>query len=479
MADQSPSTHPVAGNGAPDSAAALQDFDGISYAKGGAVVRQLAAYVGDEVFLGGLRSYFERYRFGNATFADLIRSWTEAGATDLDRWAAAWLQTTGMDTIDVSGRPPQIAIEVTPAHPDQPARRHAIAVGAVSRDGRVLATVPVEATTRPTALEVPAGTILVVPDARDETWAKIRFGSDGWRAVAEALPGITDESVLVTVYNAIRDAVRDATLDPALALELICDSVADTASDVIYAGLTAFAHDQLAVTFSPVEDRARRRDRVHQVARRSLSRLDTGPDRRLTAFRLAIRSASDPELLRRWWAGDDLPVGLALDPELRWAMVVRLAALTGDETLIESTLLADSSASATVHAARARAALPSVEAKAAAWELLMRPSAASAYEVYATGDGFFDPDQSALTAPFVPAYFDQIAQTASFRSGWVLGETAARAFPRTAVHRDTVRWADQLLETDLAAPVRRSVVDAADRLRRALASLDRFTRSAA
>ena len=105
VADQSPSTHPVAGNGSADAASALQDFDGISYAKGAAVIKQLVAYLGDSVFLAGLGIYFDRYGFGNATFSDLIECWSAAGAVNLTAWADGWLRTTGMDTLDVAGEP--------------------------------------------------------------------------------------------------------------------------------------------------------------------------------------------------------------------------------------------------------------------------------------------------------------------------------------------------------------------------------------
>ena len=98
-ADRRPSTHPVAGNGAADAKSALSDFDGISYAKGAAVLRQLAAHLGDDTLFSGLRSYFHTHAYGNATFADLIGAWTAAGATDMATWADAWLRTSGLDTL--------------------------------------------------------------------------------------------------------------------------------------------------------------------------------------------------------------------------------------------------------------------------------------------------------------------------------------------------------------------------------------------
>ena len=105
VADQSPSNHPVAGNGSSDAAGALADFDGISYAKGASALKQLAAHLGDEVFFAGLRRHFQRHQFGNAEFADLIAAWTEAGAVDLDSWAERWLRTSGLDTLTAEQRP--------------------------------------------------------------------------------------------------------------------------------------------------------------------------------------------------------------------------------------------------------------------------------------------------------------------------------------------------------------------------------------
>ena len=109
IADQGPTTHPVAGNDAADAETALQQFDGISYAKGAAVLKQLAVSLGEDVFLAGLRTYMRRYAWANATFSDLLSCWVDAGAVDpstgsggpLEPWAQAWLQTAGMDTLDV------------------------------------------------------------------------------------------------------------------------------------------------------------------------------------------------------------------------------------------------------------------------------------------------------------------------------------------------------------------------------------------
>jgi aminopeptidase N len=473
VADQAPSTHPVAGNGADDAATALQDFDGISYAKGAAVLKQLAAYLGEEVFFAGLRSYFDRYSFANASLADLIGAWSAAGAMGLDHWVRSWLQTTGMDTIEVAGAPPGVSVVKMAVQADA-GRSHAITVGAVDGRGVIMAAADVIIDDAPVCVRVPADAALIIPDLRDETWAKIRFGPQDWSGVAAVLRTMTDETATVVIYNAIRDAVRDAAFAPALAIEVIANSVPTARSDLILASVLHFAQDQLAGAYCPVPDRLRRRASVHRLARQILADSPPGSDRQLTAFRLVVRTADDWQLLSRWYRGSVLPEGIGLDPELAWEIVERAAALLDDPTLIKDGLVRDPSASAHVHAARGRAALPSVEAKQEAWLALMRPSPLTPYELYAVAEGFFQPGQDELTDPYVGRYFAEIAATAEFRTGWSLGAIAARAFPSLAASPATLELANEALASQLAAPLRRALLDGTDALRRAVASLTTF-----
>ena len=484
VADQSPSTHPVAANGAPDAESALQDFDGISYAKGAAVLKQLDQYLGDQVFLGGLRSYFAEFAYGNAAFADLIAHWTASSASvgesddgdrpDLQAWAQSWLRTAGMDTLDVLESPPQIMINRLPA-PDGNTRPHRIAVGSVDRSGAVTRVDEVAVIDDRQTVTVPHDSTLVIPDVTDATWAKIRFGSDGWQRVASALGSITDEPALVVIYNAVRDAVRDAQLAPAVALDLLATGLPPIRSGVIMTQLLSFAANQLAGPYSPVGERPARLARVHNLAAVIMAGSKPASDQQLDAFRACVHTSVDDQLLRSWYDETHLPDGLELDPELRWMVVRQIVRLTGDDALLETALGRDPSASGRNHAAQARASIPLPEAKEAAWQLLMQPSDLSAYELYATADGFFDPQQTDLTAPYVPRYFAEIGATEAFRSGWVLGGVATKAFPSSAATPETVRLAEANLSRELPAPLRRALVDAADRLRRAVTSLSRFS----
>lgn len=470
VADQSPSTHPVAGNGSADAQAALQDFDGISYAKGAAVLRQLVAYLGDDVFLSGLKDYFATHAYANASFADLMAAWTRAGAEGLDDWARSWLRTSGLDTISVDG---DTVRRTVPA--DQVAdRTHAIEVAGLDATGQVAGRTRIRLAAEPVPAEL-AGATMIIPDSTDETWAKIRFDRGSWPAIIDLADRITDPTIRLVIFSAARDEVRDAELDPADALRLILAAAPAEPEDIVWQSMITFAGAELTGPFCPPAERAARRAELHAVARSELTAAKAGADRQLLAFRAAVSSAADPELLRSWLAGSGLPDGIELDPDLRWAIVARTSELTGDAGLIEAELAVDRSASADQHAAKARAALPTPEAKEAAWQLLMRPSAASAYQVYATAEGFFRPDQTELTAGYVPRYFAEIGRTAEFRTGWALGRTAHLAYPAPSATEETLALAERTLaDQSLADPVRRSLIDGTDLLRRAVRSRRRF-----
>ncbi|MFX4272565.1 aminopeptidase N [Propionibacteriaceae bacterium Y1685] len=475
VVDQSSSTHPVAGNGAADASSALAQFDGISYAKGASVLRQLATHLGDDIFLAGLRDHFESHAYGNATFADLMQSWQRAGHAagadlDLDGWAAQWLLTSGMDQLAVTGEKPKELRRVPPVDDPEAQRPHTLTVASLAADGSELGRVAVRVAGASTELDLPDG--FLVPDAGDQTWARIT--PSDWSA-APPLGTIADPATRVVLHNALRDGVRNADLSPNTALQTILTAVESEPDDQLLRSVLVFASEHLAGPYCRPADRAARRSMISSVVDRLLAEAEPGSDRQLVAFRLAAAGCDDADRLRRWLAGTEVPTGLELDHELMWAVTVRLVSLTGEEAAIEQALAKDPSTSAAMHAARARASIPTAQAKDRAFALLMQPSTASAYEIYATAAGFFRPEQYEVTEPYVARYFADIDRTRDFRTGWALGRVALDAFPMNWPDRRTLELAEQTLATELHPAVRRSVSDGTDQLRRAVRSLDAFT----
>ena len=147
LADAGPATHPVAGNGAVDATAALQDFDGISYVKGSTLLKQLNGRLGDDVFFAGVVDHLETHRFGNATMHDLFASWERAGAGDLSDVTDGWLRTRGVDT--VSHDREAGVLRRTPPAVEPVERTHRLTLGGHPARRPAPATCPSPSTRRP------------------------------------------------------------------------------------------------------------------------------------------------------------------------------------------------------------------------------------------------------------------------------------------------------------------------------------------
>lgn len=483
IADQGSNTHPVAGNGAADTAEALSQFDGISYAKGAGVLKQLVAHIGVDVFTAGLRDYFQRHRFGNATFADLRAALERAGAADLGDWSEAWLHSAGMDTLTVVSEPDGARVMRTPGGPGR--REHTLQVAAYAADGAELVrragTVgPAGPRDAGAGEEGEAGdwpidalppSALLVPDAADETWARIRPDRPvgQWPAISQ----IAEPLTRVVLWNSVRDQVRSAELDPAIALDVLCEQLPEESEDLIVRVLLDWGLAVLAGPYAQPADRPARRRRLAGLAETMLAAAPAGSDRQLLAWRAVLGATDDVAALRGWLDGVDLP--RELDPELRWRATTRLASLTGDREAVERAYALDHSAAGRVHRARALAALPQQAAKQAAFDQLMQPTELSAYELYALADGLFLPEQDAVTADLVPRYFQAIGGVAAFRSGWALGQIVQRSFPHCANSPETLQRAEALLATeDLAPGLYRPLREVTDHLRRAVASIEKY-----
>jgi aminopeptidase N len=468
-ADRRPSTHPVAGNGVADTASALAEFDGISYAKGASALRQLAAQLGDDVFVDGLRGYIRAHAGGNAEFADLVAAWTAAGAADLDDWTHAWLSTTGLDELSVRDG------VLTRRSADDAARIHAVAVASYGPDGAELASTRTTISADETPLALDDGPV-VLPDALDETWAKVVLPAAAWRAMPEVLPGVLDPRARVAIWNALQLAVADAQLDPWLAVDVVTAALPAETDDAVIGAVGRWAASPLAGACLDDAQRARALPRIADAMLAAAVAAPAGSSRQLAAARIVIATSAELPRLRAWLAGAELPAGLTLDAELRWAIVHRLAALGAlDDHAIDHEQARDRSSQGAVHATRCRAARPDAAAKRAAWDALVGDAQRPNYELYALAEGFWQPGQGAFTDAYVARFFAEIPATARLRSGWVVEKVAALAYPWTAVEQPTLDSTERLLaDAALDTRIRRSVTDAGDDLRRALTSRARF-----
>ncbi|MGW5499218.1 aminopeptidase N [Streptomyces rochei] len=474
-ADQRPSTHPVAPENVEDTASALLNFDGISYAKGASALRQLVTWLGEKDFLAGINIHFERHRFANATLGDFIDSLAAATDRDVHAWADAWLRTTGVDTLTprITGDNGDRALTVDHTG----SRPHRIAVGLYDRDltdeGRLTLRRRLDVDV-PQSEPRPIGKrpALAVLNDGDLTYAKIRFDTESFQALRTGLAGLPDPLTRAVVWNALRDAVRDGDLAPTDFLDIARTHLPHERDLALVDGVLTFAGTQVADRYVTPEQRPAALATLTDLCRDLIRRTEDGdhPGLRLIAVRHRIATAAHPDTIAAWLADGTVPGGPELDPELRWRILTRLAVLGAtDEAAIAAELAADPSATGQEGAARCRAALPDPEAKTRAWEAMFATDDLSNYLFTATAQGFWQPEQADLVRDYVPRYYAEAVAVAA-RRGPAIADAAGRwAFPAHAVDTDTLRLGRQCLDDAEPIPaLRRKLADQLDDLARAL-----------
>ncbi|MFD5076683.1 aminopeptidase N [Streptomyces sp. NPDC058371] len=487
-ADQRPSTHPVAPDpdAVPDTASAMLNFDGISYAKGASALRQLVTWLGEKDFLTGINTHFARHKFANASLADFIDSLAGATERDVPAWADAWLRTTGVDTLTPTITPADDGTcTLTIDH--QGSRPHRIAAGLYDRDltdgSRLTLRERVELDAPGTATK-PIGkrpALLLLNDS-DLSYAKVRFDPDSFATVRSALSGLPDPLTRAVVWNALRDAVRDGGSSPDTAPEPAFPAAAyvETArahlpreTDLaLVQGVLSFASAHVADRYLPATERPAALATLTDLCRDLIRRTEDGsnPGLRLTAVRHFIDVAAHPDTISAWFSEGTVPGGPELDPELRWRILGRLAVLGAiDDAVIDAELVQDPSATGQEGAARCRAALPDPQTKRAAWESMFTSDDLSNYLFTATAQGFWQPEQADLVSEYVERYWTDAVAVAA-RRGPAIAEAAGRwAFPVHAVSTSTLRLGETCLrDADPIPALRRKLVDQLDDLARAL-----------
>ena len=478
-ADQRPSTHPIAPapHAVPDTASALSNFDGISYAKGASALRQLVAWLGEASFLAGINAHFTRHRFGNATLADFIDSLAGSTERDVHAWADVWLRTTGADTLTPLAQPGadgaySLLVDRAGSRP------HRIAVGLYDQeiDGDSSNLVLRERldVDIPQTAPLPVGkrpALLLLNDG-DLSYAKVRFDTQSFSAVGAGLSSLPSALSRAVVWNALRDVVRDGELAPTAYLDIARAHLPHESDLAIVQSVLGFAANQIADRYLPAERRPVALATLSALCGELIHRTDDGsnPGLRLIAVRHFIRVAAKPDTITAWLTDGTVPLGPELDPELRWRLLLRLAVLGAtDEAAIAAELDRDPSAAGREGAARCRAALPVAEAKERAWEDLFTRDDLSNYLFNAIAQGFWQPEQADLVRQYVPRYFRDVVAIAARRGPAIADAAGSWGFPSHAVDPETLRLGEECLRDAAPTPIlRRKLIDQLDDLARAL-----------
>jgi len=481
--DQLSSTHPVYCE-MPDLEAVEVNFDGITYAKGASVIKQLVAYVGLDSFRAGLRAYFQRHAWGNATFDDLLTELETASGRELRKFAAQWLETAQVNTlrpvvtIGADGAYESVVVqqEAPAAYPTL--RTHRIGVGLYDLRGDRLVrreVLEIDVTGEQTEISALAGVraadVLLLNDD-DLTYAKLRLDDRSMATVVQHIDGFESSLPRALCWAAAWDMLRDAELAARDYLALVRTGLPKE-RDI---NLTTATLRQAATTLTMYADPEWAPTgwaQLADTARAALTAAEPGSGFQLAwarAFLNAARGDDDVAVLRGWLSGTGVPAGLTIDTELRWSILEALAARgAATDAEVSEELESDRTASGEREAALARALLPTPENKARVWAQLTGEEKLPNWLSRSLLQGFQASTQVALTAPYAPKFFDAVDAVWARSDSEPAQEFAMLAYPAYQVGDDTVALTDAWLAADGHSPsLRRLVAEGRDGVLRAM-----------
>lgn len=498
--DQLPTTHPIVAD-IPDLEAAKLNFDGITYAKGAAVLKQLVAYVGEDAFFAAARSYFAAHAFGNARCEDFLHALAEASGRDMDAWNKAWLLTSGISTMELEvarefpgedGAEGEVELRITQSDP----RPHVLRLS-VMRE--VDATFAPEGRTEPdsplgiherrvarvhtqeldlsevrTLVRVPRGDLYLLNDG-DLTYAKVRLDSASLATAEKYLSTVGDEMARAVIWAALWNQVRDGLLAPRRFIAM----VADHASRASNTGILQTLLEHVAYALDNYLDEAQaQQTRKNWIETLYAGMWQTSGDTQLVwarAFAKALAYSEEYAALSLGFLDgtNDFPIDLATNAPLRWQLICSLAAHgTISTSAIEEAAAQDTSSLAHVAKIQALASIPRSEVRTADWVRAWGDETLSNDELSALITGFKAGHSRELIHRFDAEYYERISDAWASRSIEMARRLVRDLFPQSA----TTELADRWLEYNEGAPqaLRRIILEQRDNLARAILVREAF-----
>ncbi|MER5459693.1 aminopeptidase N [Streptomyces sp. NPDC002668] len=488
--DQLPSTHPIMAE-IRDLDDVLVNFDGITYAKGASVLKQLVAYVGMDEFFQGVQAYFKAHAYGNTRLSDLLGALEETSGRDLQTWSQKWLQTAGINIlrpeIEISEEGYVTSFAVRQEAPPLPTgakgeptlRPHRIAIGCYDLDenGKLVRTSRIELDVDGERTDVPfpqntrrPAVILLNED--DLTYAKVRLDEESLRVVTEHLGDFTESLPRALCWASAWDMTRDGELAARDYLSLVLSGIGKE-SDI---GVVQSLHRQVKLAIDLYSAPQWRETGLTQWTEATLAHLraaEPGSDHQLAwarAFAATARTPQQLDLLQALLDDTESIEGLVVDTELRWEFVERLAAVGMlDEDDIAAEYERDKTAAGERHATTARAARPTAEAKAEAWASVVESDKLPNAVQESVIAGFVQTDQRELLAPYAEKYFAAVKGVWESRSHEIAQQIAVGLYPSLQVSQATLDATDAWLDSaEPNAALRRLISESRAGVERAL-----------
>ena len=486
--DQLPSTHPVVAT-INDLEDVQVNFDGITYAKGGSVLKQLVAWVGLPEFMLGVSNYFKKHEFGNTELSDLLGELEKTSGRELTEWSKLWLETAGVNTL----RP---LIETTDdgtitsfvvqqeAAPDYPTiRPHRLAIGFYNlRSGKLMRDHRVEIDVDGVSTDVPqlvgqARPDLVLVNDEDLAYTKIRLDEKSLSVAMEHLEDIDDPLARSIVWGAAWDATRDAEASPSDYVQLVLNNIAaETESTTIRTTLSQLT--QVARYYVTPS----RRDETIELVGDGLWLLakeaHSGSDAQFQFAKFFANIASTADhvaTLRGLLDGSVVLDGLEIDTDLRWEILEGLV-LNGaaGAAEVDTELAGDNTSNGAQAAARAHATVPTAEGKRAAFDSLVASDTPPNAIVRMVTMGYQHVNDPSVLESLVEPYFAMLTDIWANRSYKIAEYVVLGLYPSPLASQELVDATNAWLAANPEIPaLRRLVVESLAGVERALKAQER------
>ena len=459
MQDQLPTTHPIAADVLTVTEAEA-NFDGISYAKGASVLKQLVAYVGRDNFFAAIKTYLVRHAWGNATLADLLEALEAGSGKSLSSWSKSWLEAAGPNTlrcefeVDEQGKFTSFAVlqEAPENHPTL--RPHRISMGLYDRvDGALQRTRGVEVEIASARAEVSELIGVTQPDLLllnddDFGYTIIRFDPRSLDTITRSIGEIKDPLARAVCWVAAIDMAQQAELSLRALVQMVSTGM-ETEPSVSVVQTLHHQTAQVIARFGDPREVKEIKEQLAAVAVRLLYAAEAGSDHQLAWSELlgwTATSEEQVELVAALLSASVVVPGLVIDTELRWTLLSRLVTSgRAADAEIDAELERDPTDSGERRAATCRAAVPDAQHKEAAWKLLAETDALGVQGVLEVAEGFTQSEHSELLVPYAQRYFDVIEDIWSSHGDHFRVVLSQALFPATAPPNELVKLIDSFL----------------------------------
>jgi len=470
--DQLPSTHPVVAT-INDLEDVQVNFDGITYAKGGSVLKQLVAWVGIDAFFAGVAAYFKKNAYGNTELTDLLSELEVTSGRDLSGWSALWLETAGVNTLrpefeSTHDRTITSFSVLQTAEIDYPTiRPHRLAIGFYNlEDKKLVRTERFEIDVNGEKTDVAAivgrrkPDLLLINDD-DLAYAKVRLDEDSLAVAIEHLADIENPLARAIVWGSVWDSTRDGETAASDYVRLVLGNIAtETESTTIRTTLS-----QLTTTARIYVEPSKRAETVELVgdALWELAKdAEEGSDAQFQFVKFFANIASTPahvETLAGLRDGSITLGSLEIDTDLAWEILEGLAVNGAVGTAeIDAALAADNTSNGQQAAARTRAALPTAEAKRVAFDSLVESDELPNAIVRQTAVGFQHVNDPASLATLVDAYFGMLTRIWKDRSHSIAETLVVGLYPTALASKELVAATQSWLAQNPETPALRRLV---------------------